>query len=179
MHSAFTNRITLRHAVLVSLLLAAFVAEQAMADRVKDLASVAGVRNNQLTGYGLVVGLKGTGDSLRNSPFTAQSLRSMLDRLGVNVRGANPRTRNVAAVLITAELPPFVGAGSRIDISVAFPTPMLFKLLLVHHIERVKTAGQPLLIRDSHRGKAKPNCEHNKGDQPPRSVTCGRPKFGT
>ena len=89
------------------------------AARLKDLITIQGVRSNQLSGYGLVVGLKGTGDSLRNSPFTAQSLRSMLDRLGVNVRGADPRTRNVAAVLITAELPPFIGVGSRIDISVA------------------------------------------------------------
>ena len=87
--------------------------------RVKDLVTVQGIRSNQLIGYGLVVGLKGTGDSLRNSPFTEQALRSMLDNMGLNVRGANPRTRNVAAVIVTAELPPFVGAGSRIDVTVS------------------------------------------------------------
>ncbi len=97
----------------------AVLSSTAAGARLKDLTTIRGVRSNQLSGYGLVVGLKGTGDSLRNSPFTAQSLRSMLDRLGVNVRGSDPRTRNVAAVLITAELPPFIGPGSRIDISVA------------------------------------------------------------
>jgi flagellar P-ring protein precursor FlgI len=105
--------------LLAFLIGTALLANAANAARLKDLTTIRGVRANQLSGYGLVVGLKGTGDSLRNSPFTAQSLRSMLDRLGINVRAANPRTRNVAAVLITAELPPFVGAGSRIDISVA------------------------------------------------------------
>lgn len=108
----------MRH-LLMLLIMLVILPSIASAARLKDLTTIRGVRVNQLSGYGLVVGLKGTGDSLRNSPFTAQSLRSMLDRLGVNVRGANPRTRNVAAVLITAELPPFVGAGSRIDISVA------------------------------------------------------------
>lgn len=91
----------------------------AMAARLKDIISIQGVRSNQLIGYGLVVGLKGTGDSLQNSPFTAQSIRSMLDRMGVNVRGADTRTRNVAAVIVTAELPPFVNAGSRIDVTVS------------------------------------------------------------
>lgn len=87
--------------------------------RIKDITTVRGVRENQLVGYGLVVGLQGTGDSLRNSPFTEQSLQSMLDRMGVNVRTANPRTRNVAAVIVTADLPAFAGIGSRIDISVS------------------------------------------------------------
>jgi len=87
--------------------------------RIKDIASVRGVRDNQLVGYGLVIGLNGTGDSLRNSPFTEQSIQSMLDRMGVNVRSANPRTRNVAAVVVTAELPAFAGAGSRIDVTVS------------------------------------------------------------
>lgn len=108
----------MRHFFMLLAILAS-TAGTALGARLKDLITIQGVRSNQLSGYGLVVGLKGTGDSLRNSPFTAQSLRSMLDRLGVNVRGADPRTRNVAAVLITAELPPFIGAGSRIDISVA------------------------------------------------------------
>lgn len=87
--------------------------------RVKDIATLQNVRENQLIGYGLVIGLQGTGDSLRNSPFTEQSMRSMLDRLGINVRGASPRTRNVAAVVVTAELPAFIGKGSRIDVTVS------------------------------------------------------------
>ena len=88
------------------------------ATRIKDVAAVQGVRDNQLIGYGLVMGLQGTGDTLRNSQFTEQSLQSMLDRMGVNVRDINLRTRNVAAVIVTADLPPFVGAGSRIDVTV-------------------------------------------------------------
>ncbi|KAB0676577.1 flagellar basal body P-ring protein FlgI [Aureimonas leprariae] len=87
--------------------------------RIKDVTTIKGVRENQLVGYGLVIGLQGTGDSLRNSPFTEQSLQSMLDRMGVNVRAGNPRTKNVAAVVVTADLPPFIGAGQRIDVSVA------------------------------------------------------------
>ncbi|WP_262027437.1 flagellar basal body P-ring protein FlgI [Microvirga sp. Mcv34] len=88
------------------------------ATRIKDVASVQGVRDNQLIGYGLVMGLQGTGDTLRNSHFTEQSLQSMLDRMGVNVRDINLRTRNVAAVIVTADLPAFVGSGSRIDVTV-------------------------------------------------------------
>jgi flagellar P-ring protein precursor FlgI len=87
--------------------------------RIKDVAVLQGVRDNQLVGYGLVVGLQGTGDTLRNSTFTEQSLQSMLDRMGVNVRGTNLRTRNVAAVLVTADLPPFVKPGSRMDVTVS------------------------------------------------------------
>lgn len=87
--------------------------------RIKDIASLQGVRDNQLVGYGLVIGLKGSGDSLRNSPFTEQSLQSMLDSLGVNVRGARLRTRNVAAVVVTAEMPPYISRGSKIDVSVS------------------------------------------------------------
>ncbi len=87
--------------------------------RIKDIADIEGVRENQLVGYGLVVGLEGTGDSLRNSPFTKQSLESMLERLGVNTRGANLRTDNIAAVMVTANLPGFATAGSRIDVAVS------------------------------------------------------------
>jgi flagellar P-ring protein precursor FlgI len=89
------------------------------ATRIKDIISVQGVRANQIVGYGLVVGLNGTGDSLRNSPFTQQSLQSMLDRMGINVRNSNARTRNLAAVIVTADLPAFAGRGSRIDITVS------------------------------------------------------------
>ncbi len=89
------------------------------ATRIKDIVSVGGVRSNQLVGYGLVIGLNGTGDSLRNAPFTDQSLQSMLDRMGVNIRSAQAKTRNVAAAIVTAELPAFIGRGSRIDVTVS------------------------------------------------------------
>lgn len=87
--------------------------------RIKDISTLEGVRENQLVGYGLVVGLQNTGDTLRNAQFTEQALQSMLDRMGINVRGTNLRTRNVAAVLVTAELPPFVTPGTRVDVSVS------------------------------------------------------------
>lgn len=87
--------------------------------RIKDIASIEGVRTNQLVGYGLVVGLNGSGDSLRNSPFTRQSLEGMMERQGVNIRGTNLNTKNVAAVMVTAELPPFAMPGSRLDVSVS------------------------------------------------------------
>lgn len=95
------------------------VEAQAAAARIKDIVDFEGVRENQLVGYGLVVGLNGTGDSLNNSPFTKQSLQSMLERLGVNTAGENVRTANVAAVMVTANLPPFATQGSRMDVSVA------------------------------------------------------------
>ena len=87
--------------------------------RIKDIADFQGVRDNMLIGYGLVVGLNGSGDTLRNAPFTLQSLQAMLERLGVNVRDAQLSTRNVAAVMVTANLPPFTRQGSRIDVSVS------------------------------------------------------------
>lgn len=87
--------------------------------RIKDIADVEGVRDNMLVGYGLVVGLKGTGDSLTNSPFTEQSLKGMLERLGVNIRDQSVKTKNVAAVMVTATLPPFAAQGARIDVTVS------------------------------------------------------------
>jgi flagellar P-ring protein precursor FlgI len=87
--------------------------------RVKDLIEVEGIRDNMLVGYGLVVGLNGTGDSLKNAPFTQQSLQTMLERLGVNTRGTTMQTKNVAAVMVTANLPAFAAQGTRIDISVS------------------------------------------------------------
>jgi flagellar P-ring protein FlgI len=87
--------------------------------RIKDLVAIEGVRDNQLIGYGIVVGLAGTGDGLRNSPFTRQSIEAMLERMGVNTRDQNLQTKNVAAVMVTASLPAFATQGSRIDISVS------------------------------------------------------------
>ena len=87
--------------------------------RIKDLVEFDGVRGNDLVGYGLVVGLNGTGDGLRNSPFTEEIMSNMLERLGVNVTGEEFRPRNVAAVLVTATLPPFSRAGSQIDVTVS------------------------------------------------------------
>ncbi|TCQ29266.1 flagellar P-ring protein precursor FlgI [Rhizobium sp. PP-CC-3G-465] len=88
------------------------------AARIKDVASLQSGRDNQLIGYGLVVGLQGTGDSLRSSPFTEQSLRAMLQNLGISTQGGESRSKNIAAVLVTANLPPFASPGSRIDVTV-------------------------------------------------------------
>ncbi len=91
-----------------------------ISERVKDLASVAGVRANQLVGYGLVVGLDGTGDQTAQTPFTVQSIRNMLARFGVVIPpNVNPQLTNVAAVTITAELPPFAKPGQTVDVTVA------------------------------------------------------------
>ena len=89
--------------------------------RIKDVTNVEGVRDNQLIGYGIVAGLNGTGDKLTSAPFTRESLVSMLERLGVNTRdqSKNLDTKNVAAVMVTADMPPFVKPGERIDITVA------------------------------------------------------------
>lgn len=87
--------------------------------RIKDLVEFDGVRSNDLVGYGLVVGLNGTGDGLRNAPFTEEILSNTLERLGVNVSGEQFRPRNVAAVLVTASLPPFARAGSPMDVTVS------------------------------------------------------------
>ena len=100
-------------------LLAALTGPALALSRVKDLASIEGVRQNQLVGYGIVVGLNGTGDTLNNIPFTKQSLQAMLERLGVNTRGATMRTQNLAAVMVTANLPPFASQGTRIDVTVS------------------------------------------------------------
>jgi flagellar P-ring protein precursor FlgI len=96
-----------------------FIPAQAATARIKDIVNIEGIRDNQLVGYGLVVGLAGTGDSLNNSPFTKQSLQAMLERLGVNTAGENMRTANVAAVMVTANLPAFSTQGSRLDVNVA------------------------------------------------------------
>lgn len=104
---------------MLTVLLAALPAAAQV--RIKDIADMEGIRGNQLVGYGLVVGLNGTGDKLDSAVFTRQSLIGMLERLGVNTRDQEARlkTKNVAAVMVTAELPPFGRTGSRIDVSVS------------------------------------------------------------
>lgn len=87
--------------------------------RLKDLVEFDGVRSNDLLGYGLVVGLNGTGDGLRNAPFTEDTMSNILERLGVNVTGEQFRPKNVAAVIVTASLPPFARTGSKIDVTVS------------------------------------------------------------
>src|SRR5271156_3355302 len=108
---------TFRTALAALLALGCAVSPATATSRIKDLASIEGVRQNQLIGYGLVVGLNGTGDTLNNTPFTKQSLQAMLERLGVNIRGQTIRTGNVAAVMVTANLPPFATQGTRIDVT--------------------------------------------------------------
>lgn len=87
--------------------------------RIKDIAQLQSTRDNQLVGYGLVIGLQGTGDGLRNSPFTEQSINAMLENLGIAADRGRARSKNVAAVIVTANLPPFVQPGARIDVNVS------------------------------------------------------------
>ena len=99
---------------------ASALADSAATQRVKDLASVQGVRSNQLVGYGIVVGLDGTGDQTSQAPFTTQSLMNWLKQLGITLpAGTNPQLKNVAAVSVHAELPPFVKPGQTIDVTVS------------------------------------------------------------
>ncbi len=102
------------------LLLAGMLCVPASAERVRDLASIQGVRNNQLSGYGIVVGLDGTGDQTTQTPFTVQSIASMLSQMGVNLPpGQQLQLKNVAAVMVTAVLPPFAQPGQEIDVTVS------------------------------------------------------------
>ncbi|MBH9553546.1 flagellar basal body P-ring protein FlgI [Inhella gelatinilytica] len=104
--------------LLITLLMA--LALPAQATRVKEVASVAGVRSNPLTGYGLVVGLDGTGDQTTQSPFTGQSLTAMLQQFGITLPpGVTASPRNIAAVMVTAQLPPFAQPGQQLDVTVA------------------------------------------------------------
>src|ERR1700744_1187844 len=106
-------RRSFRTALAALVALGCAVTPAAATSRIKDLASIEGVRQNQLIGYGLVVGLNGTGDTLNNTPFTKQSLQGMLERLGVNIRGQTIRTGSGAAVMVPANMPPFaVAQGS-------------------------------------------------------------------
>jgi flagellar P-ring protein FlgI len=106
-------------AIAAALMLAVASLPAGAASRIKDLANIEGVRQNQLIGYGLVVGLNKTGDFLNNIPFTKQSLQAMLERLGVNIRGLTVNTGNVAAVMVTANLPAFATQGTAIDVTVS------------------------------------------------------------
>ncbi|MCE9507831.1 MAG: flagellar basal body P-ring protein FlgI [Alphaproteobacteria bacterium] len=109
-------------AVIATGLAAATFIASAQADgtaRIKDIVDIEGVRDNMLVGYGLVVGLNGTGDTLNGSPFTEQSIIGMLERLGVNIRDESMKTKNIAAVMVTATLPPFTNQGSRIDVTIS------------------------------------------------------------
>jgi flagellar P-ring protein FlgI len=108
-----------RIAALAVAALSLYIAPAGATSRIKDLANIEGVRQNQLIGYGLVVGLNGSGDTLNNIPFTKQSLQAMLERMGVNIRGANIRTGNVAAVMVTGNLPAFSTQGTRMDVTVS------------------------------------------------------------
>jgi flagellar P-ring protein precursor FlgI len=110
---------TLTTCALIAAWVLALLGPTGATSRIKDLANFEGVRQNQLIGYGLVVGLNGTGDTLNNIPFTKQSIQAMLERMGVNIRGAQIRTGNVAAVMVTANLPPFGTQGTRIDVTVS------------------------------------------------------------
>ena len=104
-------------ALLLFLVMAGSVAANPI--RIKDLVEFDGVRGNDLVGYGLVVGLNGSGDGLRNAPFTEEIMSNILERLGVNVTGEQFRPKNVAAVFVTAELPAFSRAGSQFDVTVS------------------------------------------------------------
>src|SRR5690606_16541096 len=107
---------TLLRGLAAAALCASFAAPVA-AERIKDLASIQGVRDNQLVGYGLVVGLDGTGDQVRQTPFTQQSLTNMLSQLGVTVpQGTNMQVKNVAAAMVTATLPAFAQPGQTLDV---------------------------------------------------------------
>lgn len=106
--------------IVLALILVLFVQRPSHAERLKDLATIAGVRNNQLVGYGLVVGLDGTGDQTTQTPFTVQSIINMLGNMGTQLPpGTNLQLKNVAAVMVTTDLPPFARAGQPLDITVS------------------------------------------------------------
>lgn len=116
--SGRARRLSLLAALGMALLILSPFHEAHAASRLKDVISFEGVRDNMLVGYGLVVGLNGTGDTLTNSPFTSRSLVGMLERLGINISTDSMKTKNVAAVMVTATLPPFSAQGARIDVTI-------------------------------------------------------------
>ena len=118
MKTTFSSRVLSLLAVLAAL--AATAAPAAHAERLKDLASVAGVRQNQLMGYGLVIGLDGTGDQTTQTPFTVQTVMSMLQQMGITLPAANTmQLKNVAAVMVTTSLPAFAQPGQLMDVTVS------------------------------------------------------------
>src|SRR5580658_3558573 len=104
---------------LILALVLCLAAAPAVAARIKDISVLRGARDSQLVGYGLVVGLQGSGDTLRNAPFTEQSIQAMLTHLGLDVHGASLRNRNVASVIVTADLSAGVETASRVDVTVS------------------------------------------------------------
>jgi flagellar P-ring protein precursor FlgI len=113
-------KINFKNILQLFVIIAVVASGSVQAERIKDLASIAGVRSNHLIGYGLVVGLNGTGDQTTQTPFTTQSIKNMLEQLGVTVpTNVNPQLKNVAAVMVTSELPPFAKPGQKIDVTVS------------------------------------------------------------
>jgi flagellar P-ring protein precursor FlgI len=107
-------------AIMAGVLACALLSGEARAaSRIKDIVDVEGVRSNQLIGYGIVVGLNGTGDTVRNCPMLMQSMQSMMERLQINIRDGNLNSKNAAVVMVTAELPPFSAPGAKVDLSVS------------------------------------------------------------
>lgn len=119
MHPSMTASLNSFLRLLAVTIALAIVSNPAHAERIKDVVAFEGIRDNMLMGYGLVVGLNGTGDKLQNNAFTEQSMIGFLERQGVNTRGLQLKSKNVAAVTVTAKLPAFARAGSNIDISIS------------------------------------------------------------
>ena len=116
------NTVLFKKSAVFSIIVAVFLlagGQAAASSRIKDIADFEGVRENQLVGYGLVVGLNGTGDNIKSINFAKESLISMLDQLGINARDCQLKSKNIAAVMVTASLPPFARQGSRIDVMVS------------------------------------------------------------
>lgn len=116
------NTVLFKKSAVFSIIGAVFLlagGQAAASSRIKDIADFEGVRENQLVGYGLVVGLNGTGDNIKSINFAKESLISMLDQLGINARDGQLKSKNMAAVMVTASLPPFARQGSRIDVMVS------------------------------------------------------------
>lgn len=116
------NTVLFKKSAIFSIIGAVFLlagGQAAASSRIKDIADFEGVRENQLVGYGLVVGLNGTGDNIKSINFAKESLISMLDQLGINARDGQLKSKNIAAVMVTASLPPFARQGSRIDVMVS------------------------------------------------------------
>lgn len=111
--------ILFRKAIILTIIILLPINSYGEQTRIKDIATVEGVRDNYLVGEGLVAGLNGSGDNLNNSVFTHKGLTDFLERLGINIQGANLKTKNIAAVTVTANLPPFARRGAKIDVKVS------------------------------------------------------------